>query len=65
MFRKKGRTGDKNPEKLPVNTAGIEMTRRPKAEVPLREKLTGGNQPADERGIASLVVAYVKRTALK
>ncbi|MGB9691796.1 MAG: hypothetical protein ACPL7D_06475 [Candidatus Sumerlaeaceae bacterium] len=54
----KGRTKDPRPEKMPVITCGIEMSRGQKSKSP--EKLTGGNQPADESQAAKLVCEYLR-----
>jgi hypothetical protein len=57
-MREKGRTKETNPEKMPVITSGIEMSR---GQCPQRkEKLTGGNQPADETGVAKLVCDFIR-----
>jgi hypothetical protein len=54
----KGHTHNPNPEKMPVITSGIAMSRSEKPKAP--EKLTGGNQPADEREAAKLVCEFIR-----
>lgn len=54
----KGRTRDPNPEKMPVITTGICMSQQQKPSAP--EKLTGGNQPADEQDAAKLVCEFIR-----
>lgn len=57
-MRKKGYTGDENPEKMPVITTGIQMSR----DQPLTnrgERLTGGNAAADESQVAKLVADFI------
>lgn len=51
-----------SPEKMPVITTGIEMTRGArKDENPnAKEYLTGGNGVADETKVASLVTRFVQ-----
>ena len=58
-MRKKGWTRNENPEKMPVITAGIEMTRNTRVGN-AEEKLTGGNGVADESKSASLVIDFIK-----
>lgn len=60
-MRKKGRLGIENPEKLNVETYGIEMTRGTRAtENPnAQEKLTGGQGVADESKVADLVSRFI------
>ena len=58
-MRKKGRSRIESPEKMPVITSGIEMTRGTrKGNMP--EKLTGGNGVADESSVAGLVIDFIK-----
>ncbi len=54
----KGRTHNPDPEKMPVVTCGIAMKRGQKVNAP--EKLTGGNQPADETEAAKLVCEFIR-----
>jgi hypothetical protein len=57
---KKGFKKIESPEKMPVETTGIEMehgTRKDQAP----EKLTGGNAAADEAHVARLVSEYMTR----
>ena len=54
----KGRTRNPDPEKMPVITTGIAMKRGEKVKSP--EKLTGGNQPADESQAAKLVCEFIR-----
>jgi hypothetical protein len=54
----KGRTRNPDPEKMPIITTGIAMKRGDKTQAP--EKLTGGNQPADETQAAKLVCEYIR-----
>ena len=56
----KGRTRNPDPEKMPVITTGIAMKRGEKVKSP--EKLTGGNQPADESGVAELVCKFIEQS---
>jgi len=60
-MRKKGRLGIESPEKMPVITSGIEMTRgaRAKENPNAVEKLTGGNGVADESRVAGLVMRFM------
>ncbi|MBX7244688.1 MAG: hypothetical protein K1X53_04270 [Candidatus Sumerlaeaceae bacterium] len=58
MMRLKGHKKIESPEKLSVETAGIEMKRGTNPK--LKEKLTGGNQPADETGAAELVTKFIR-----
>ena len=58
----KGRQGTESPEKMPVVTAGLQMSRAQHSSPPLRENLTGGNQPADETLVAKLVTDDIIRT---
>jgi hypothetical protein len=60
-MRKKGRTKTESPEKMPVETVGIQMTRTPTPAGPSREQLTGGIQPADESEVARLVAQFIAR----
>lgn len=57
-MRKKGVSRTESPEKMPVKTTGIEMTRGSKAG--RGERLTGGNAVADESGTARLVIDFIK-----
>lgn len=57
-MRKKGYTRDQNPEKMPVITSGIEMTRGTRKE-PALERLTGGNAVADESKMSGLVMDFI------
>lgn len=57
-MRKKGYSRTESPEKMPVITTGIEMTRGTKKD--RKERLTGGNATADERGIAHLVCEFIR-----
>lgn len=54
----KGRTRNPNPEKMSVITCGIAMSRKDRPTKP--EKLTGGNQPADETDAAKLVCEFIR-----
>lgn len=57
-MRKKGYLRVESPEKMPVITSGIQMSRtEPKAE---KERLTGGNCAADEREVAKSVVEFIQ-----
>ncbi len=62
MLRKKGMHKIESPEKFSAETYGIELTR---GEGPRRggkeEYLTGGNGVADERGVADLVLKFIRR----
>lgn len=59
LMRKKGYARVENPEKMPVITEGIEMTRGTrKAKAP--ELLTGGNAVADESLVSRLVMNFMK-----
>jgi hypothetical protein len=60
-MRKKGRTKAESPEKMPVETTGIQMSRPAAPAGPSREQLTGGNQPADESDVARLVMQFIAR----
>jgi hypothetical protein len=57
-MRKKGLVRDTNPEKMPSITSGIEMTRgaRPAGRP---ERLTSGQEVADESDVARLVMAFI------
>lgn len=60
---KKGFRGETSPEKMPVVTTGIEMSRRPPTAVDaVKERLTGGNAPADESGAAKLVSDFIRHS---
>ena len=64
-MRKKGRLKVETPEKMPIPTAGIQLTRGGAGDPkPTREKLTGGNQPADESEVAKLVTDYISKGML-
>ncbi|MEI7634107.1 MAG: hypothetical protein WCK47_07480 [bacterium] len=64
MMIKKGWQSVETPEKMPVITTGIEMSRREPSDKPQSpEKLTGGNQPADEALAAKLVVDDIRRAS--
>jgi len=58
---KKGRHQTLSPEKMPVITSGIEMTRGTRVhENPnAREYLTGGNGVADESRVQNLVMRFI------
>ncbi len=58
-MRKKGYTRTESPEKMPVVTTGIEMT-RDALKGKRRERLTGGNAPADERGTVATVLDFMR-----
>lgn len=58
MKKQKGRTRDTNPEKMPVTTSGIEMTRGTRKDK-APERLTGGNAVADESHTAGLVMDFI------
>jgi hypothetical protein len=58
-MRKKGFVREESPEKMPSQTAGIQMDRKSGAR--LREQLTGGNQPADETDVARQVTEYIRK----
>ncbi|MGI8908410.1 MAG: hypothetical protein ACR2IE_18200 [Candidatus Sumerlaeaceae bacterium] len=58
-MRKKGYLGDENPEKMPVVTDGIEMTRGTRKHI-APEQLTGGNGVSDESRTAKLVMDFIK-----
>ena len=55
--KKKGYARQESPEKMSGPTVGIELVRN--SESNLREKLTSGNQPADETNVARLVTEYI------
>jgi hypothetical protein len=57
--RKKGLVRDTNPEKMSSITCGIEMTRgtRPAG---WKERLTSGQEVADESDVAQLVMAFIR-----
>lgn len=61
-MKAKGYHKTTSPEKMPVYTTGIEMTRGDRAtENPnAREYLTGGNGVADETGVKNLVLRFIK-----
>jgi hypothetical protein len=57
-MRRKGYRRDPNPEKMPVITTGIQMSRD--SEITDRgERLTGGNAGADESQVAKLVCDFI------
>lgn len=56
---KKGRMKVESPEKMPVATSGIEMTRRTGGASSAAERLTGGNAAADESKSAKLVTDFM------
>jgi hypothetical protein len=58
---KKGRMKIESPEKMPVITSGIEMTRgaRQQENPNAKEYLTGGNGVADESRVLRLVMLYI------
>lgn len=60
---KKGRLLIESPEKLPVITSGIEMTRgaRQRENPNAREFLTGGQGVADESKVLGLVMRFITR----
>jgi hypothetical protein len=57
--RKKGLVRDTSPEKMPSITSGIEMKRgtRPANR---QERLTPGQEVADESDVARLVMAFIR-----
>lgn len=59
-MRKKGYKNTESPEKMPVTTTGIEMTRGTRKD--RQERLTGGNDTADQRGIAHLVMEFIRNS---
>lgn len=61
-MKAKGYQKIESPEKMPVHTAGIEMTRgaRAKENPNAKEYLTGGNGVADESGTSNLVLRFIK-----
>ncbi len=59
-MRKKGLNRVQSPEKMPVITTGIEMTRGTKSG--RVERLTGGNDVADQRGVIHLVTQFIKNS---
>ena len=63
---KKGRLKIASPEKMPVVTSGIEMTRgaRKQENPNATEYLTGGNGVADESRVKNLVLSFIRRTSL-
>ena len=60
-MRKKGYQKNPDPEKMPPVTRGICLARDDAPKAGLREQLTGGNQPADEAGVADLVVRFITK----
>ncbi len=60
-MKAKGYTKNKSPEKMPVYTTGIEMTRgdRAKENPNAKEFLTGGNGVADESRVQGLVMRFL------
>lgn len=63
MLKPKGRLATESPEKMPVITTGIEMTRgeRAKENPNAKEYLTGGNGVADESRVKDLVMKVIRR----
>ena len=61
-MRKKGYQGTESPEKMPVRTAGIQMSRGQKENAPTKERLTGGNASADEARATELVTQFIRRS---
>ncbi len=61
-MKKKGFTKNESPEKMPVITSGIEMTRgaRQQENPNAKEYLTGGNGVADESRVMGLVMRYIR-----
>ena len=58
---KKGFVREESPEKMPSITAGIQLTRgKPAIGGRMRERLTGGNEPADEATVAKLVTECIQ-----
>lgn len=59
--KKKGLYKIESPEKMPVITSGIEMTRgdRAKENPNAKEYLTGGNGVADESRVSGLVMRFM------
>ncbi len=63
-MRAKGWRRVEDPEKMPVITSGLRMTRKTSAtDAEARERLTGGNAPADEALTSKLVVDYILGTS--
>jgi hypothetical protein len=58
-MRKKGYTLNENPEKMPVFTEGIEMTRGTR-DHKAPERLTGGNGVSDESRVGKLVMDFIR-----
>lgn len=58
-MRKKGYTKTESPEKMPVVTSGIEMTRGTREDKNTPERLTGGNGVADESKMSRLVMDFI------
>lgn len=61
-MKAKGYQKTKSPEKMPVITSGIEMTRgeRARENPDAREYLTGGNGVADESRVMDLVMRFLR-----
>jgi hypothetical protein len=57
-MRRKGHKLTESPEKMPVITSGIEMTRGTR-EKNVPEHLTGGNGVADESKTSNLVLDFI------
>jgi hypothetical protein len=58
---KKGLVREESPEKMPSVTTGIQMTRGKQGSAgSARERLTGGNEPADEATVAKMVTEYIQ-----
>jgi hypothetical protein len=59
-MRKKGRTKATSPEKMPVVTCGINMSATDRPASGVEERLTGGNECADESLAAKLVTDFIR-----
>lgn len=61
-MKKKGFTKNESPEKMPVITYGIEMTRgaRQQENPNAKEYLTGGQGVADESRVLDLVMRFIR-----
>lgn len=59
---KKGWRRVEDPEKMPVITHGIEMSRGARGQASKTERLTGGNAAADESQSARLVMDFILKT---